>query len=415
MNLGSKTSSSFGDFWEDPSSLRFGSPLPSERKLPRTNSDAHDPLTSIRDTSFPFRSINEAPDFHDPFSDLSLFLARQVRKKLEMERTGRSWSAHIQDELVRWILPEFEKLFPKYLLSTSALKRVWEKGSFYLQQLENQPCSMHPDGSVDLEVMIRENFRSYETLASPYSKQPYFYAQHLAMKVSECVATLDGIRLDLHELTCCIWHVQKHLSRLSNLDQLRTPFDEKNEEDEKIVQLLLDTTASTPTLTIEQLREAIRSKLGENTTDERIERWVLQGDMVARSIRLPQMHPRLVAARDALALLLKKPGALLTEIPVSLQTAAKLVWYNEMFPPTRPTWERWLLWHALLPLSTECSSALFTLLTRCSRSLPWVPFLEGRCRELLAGQDPHHAQKEERESQILRHVQATWQEALRSH
>ena len=396
MNLGSRPSSAFDGFWEDPSSTRFGSPVPSARKA-GPDSDA---LLSLaqESSSSSFRSVNEAPDFHDPFSELSLFLARQVRKKLAMEKSGRSWSAHMQEELLRRILPEFEKRFPKYLLSTSALKRVWEKGSFYLQQLEAQASALRSDGSVDLEVMIRENFRSYESWSTPYSRQPHYYAQHLALKLSECVATLDGIRLDLHQLTTLIWGVQRHLSHSSEIDQLTTPFDEIDSEDQQIVQALLELTAGKWLLAYSELKQQLQ-KLLPHLPLHKIERWALQGEMLCRFIRLSPSHPRLIAAREALEQLFNGSGPYLTTLPLALATASRLVWYGELFPPTIPTWERWVIWQAAMqPIGN-----LPLFLDRCAHSLPLVPFDEKRIRELL------FAEKEELPNQLLRQIRSLWQ------
>jgi len=399
MNLGSRPSSAFDDFWEDPSSTHFGSPVPSARKT-QPDSDALLSLAQESGSS-PFRSVNESPDFHDPFSELSLFLARQVRKKLAMEKSGRSWSAHMQEELLRRILPEFEKRFPKYLLSTSALKRVWEKGSFYLQQLEAQASAIRSDGSVDLEVMIRENFRSYESWSAPYNRQPHYYAQHLALKLSECIATLDGIRLDLHQLTTLIWGLQRHLSYSSEIDQLTTPFDEIDGEDQQIVQALLELTAGKWLLAYSELKQQLQNLL-PHLPLHKIERWALQGEMLCRFIRLSPSHPRLIAARDTLEQIFSTPGAYLTTLPPALATAARLVWYGELFPPTIPTWERWLLWQAAM----QPISDLADFLNECASCLPLVPFHEKRIRELLL------SEREEQPDLLLRHIRTLWQ---RSH
>ena len=71
--------------------------------------------------------VEEANDFHDPFSELSLFLAKRLKKEIIKEGHPKRWSQNIQKTLLAEVLPEFRVHFPHYRLGISALKKTWEK------------------------------------------------------------------------------------------------------------------------------------------------------------------------------------------------------------------------------------------------------------------------------------------------
>ena len=51
--------------------------------------------------------IDETEEFHDPFSDLSLFLARKIKQEISRGSTPKKWSRNIQEDLLKSILPDF--------------------------------------------------------------------------------------------------------------------------------------------------------------------------------------------------------------------------------------------------------------------------------------------------------------------
>jgi len=52
------------------------------------------------------------PITQDPYSEVSLFLARKIK---QLDRS-KGWSIYLQEELLEKITPEFTKKFPEYRL-----------------------------------------------------------------------------------------------------------------------------------------------------------------------------------------------------------------------------------------------------------------------------------------------------------
>ena len=72
-------------------------------------------------------SIDDTPDFHDPFSDLSLFLSKHIKRALPELGQSPKWTLKTQEKLIQTIAPTFQKSFPQYRLGVAALKKVFEK------------------------------------------------------------------------------------------------------------------------------------------------------------------------------------------------------------------------------------------------------------------------------------------------
>ena len=204
--------------------------------------------------------IDESEEFYDPFSDLSLFLSRRIKKEISASGSTQKWSNKIQNRLFEKILPEFRTLFPKYRLGGAALKKVWEKVSFYYSKIEKEKEALKEDGSLNVDYMIKENLRGHPKQVST-SVPPYNHAHRLAVNISECIATYEGKRPSLDKLARTIWAVQKHLitnlsSRLS-----KSPFEEYDQIDKLIVKTLLEANAEHQGLSLEELSAHIKSRL----------------------------------------------------------------------------------------------------------------------------------------------------------
>lgn len=155
--------------------------------------------------------IDESEEYYDPFSDLSLFLAKKITQITSEQAIPKQWSSKVQELLLAKILPEFEKQFPRYRLGGSALKRIFEKVHFYQIKMQKEQFAYNLDGTINKNLLIRENLKSLYFQHDHHNIHPYHYSHQLAIKISECIATLDGIRIPIDHLTKSIWSVQKHL------------------------------------------------------------------------------------------------------------------------------------------------------------------------------------------------------------
>ena len=81
-------------------------------------------------------SVDELAEFYDPYSDLNLFLAQKIAQEMRHCGNSKKWSLKLQEELLQRITPEFQKRFPHYRLGVAALKKTWEKVSYYAQQIQ---------------------------------------------------------------------------------------------------------------------------------------------------------------------------------------------------------------------------------------------------------------------------------------
>jgi hypothetical protein len=208
-------------------------------------------------------SIDEAADFHDPYSDLNLFLSQKIRHEMKGAGFVKKWSIYLQEKLIEKISPEFQKKFPRYRLGVSAVRKTWEKVVYYSSQVENQKEAMTEEGKLNINFLIKENLKSYLQHKTSHELHPYHWAHHIAMKISECLATIDGIRPMLDYLTRMIWAVQRHMLASSTFQSAKSPYDEFDKFDRLIVKTILDITGKHPLIEHKELEartaEAIQS------------------------------------------------------------------------------------------------------------------------------------------------------------
>jgi len=206
-------------------------------------------------------SVDETPDFHDPYSELNLFLSQCIKSEMKKWGENKKWSLKIQEELLEKISPQFQKKFPLYRLGVAALKKTWEKVAYFTQQLENQKEALKEDGSVNVDHFIKENLKQYRHLKNPFQLHPYHYAHQLAVKISECIAVMDGVRPKLEHLAKTIWSVQRHMLSFSVTQQLKSPYDEYDKIDKLIVKTILQLTAKEPHISQKQLEDQVKESL----------------------------------------------------------------------------------------------------------------------------------------------------------
>lgn len=206
-------------------------------------------------------SIDESPEFYDPYSDLNLFLSQKIKREIRDENGIKKWSLKIQEELIKKISPEFQTKFPQYRLGIAALKKVWEKMSYYSQQIQHQKEATTSDGKLNIPFFIKENLRQYFLQKTPSSLQPFHYAHQLAMKMSECIATIDGMRPKMDHLTKLIWNIQRHLIVGGHPERCKSPYDEYDKIDRLIVKTLLEISAKEPQISCEGLEKKANEAL----------------------------------------------------------------------------------------------------------------------------------------------------------
>jgi hypothetical protein len=206
-------------------------------------------------------SLDESPEFHDPYSDLNLFLSRKIKE--EMKNGPKKWSLFAQEKLISKIGPEFNQKFPRYRLGVAALKKIWEKISYFYQTLADQKEAVNEEGQLNIHFLIRENLKQFLKTDKTFSFHPYLIAQQLALKISEYLATYEGIRPILQHITKMIWAIERHMIPPVRVPGGANPYDEFDKWDRVIVKTMLEVSSKNPHFSQKELqsgvREAIRS------------------------------------------------------------------------------------------------------------------------------------------------------------
>lgn len=211
-------------------------------------------------------SIDESPEFHDPYSELNLFLSQKIKQEMRHCSNSKKWSMQLQDELLHKITPDFQKQFPKYRLGISALKKTWEKVHYFSTQIQEQKEALTQEGKLNIPFFIKENLKSTEKLRNTCHLHPYHYAHQLAVKMSECIAVVDGVRPKLDQLTRTIWVLQRHLIPELDPEHFKSPYDENEKIDKLIVKIILEITAKYPQISQAELDYYTQKKLHQLKT-----------------------------------------------------------------------------------------------------------------------------------------------------
>lgn len=206
-------------------------------------------------------AVDESPDFYDPYSDLNLFLSQKIKQEMQHCGPSKKWSSKIQEELLLKIAPAFQKKFPQYRLGISALKKTWEKVAYYSQQIQSQKEALKQDGKLNIHFFIKENLKNYTSLKNPIHFHPSHFAHQLATKMSECIATIDGIRPQLDQLTKLIWSNQRHLLTNATPEHYHSPYDEYDKIDKLIVKSILEISAKEPQIGYSELEHKVKEIL----------------------------------------------------------------------------------------------------------------------------------------------------------
>ena len=202
--------------------------------------------------------IDEVPELYHPYSEVNLFLSQQIKQEMQNAPT-KAWSMQLEKYLLEKITPRFQKKFPTFRISISAIKKTWEKLVLYTKQIQDQPEAITEEGKVNISFLIKENLKNYLNVKRPISSVPYHPAYQMASRIGECIAAIDGEEPRLEELTKMIWAAQCHLDY--RLNYHISPYYEFNQIDELIVKTILEIKAKHPNITCSKLEYNVLSNI----------------------------------------------------------------------------------------------------------------------------------------------------------
>ena len=371
-------------------------------------------------------AIDELPDFHDPYSDLSLFLSGKIKEEMTHHGGAKKWSLKIQDDLLKKITPDFQKAFPGYRLGIAALRKTWDKIGYFLQELQGQKEAVTEKGTLNTLFFVKENLRQYALFKNPYHLQPYHWAYQLAMKLSECLAVMDGAKPKIDHLTRMIWAMQRHLLPKNLL--AKSPYDENDTIDQLIVKLTLEQNTShlsqeelalrvskafnevkegkrfdeeyaalmvdhpesshaeidqAARQLVQRMMEIAHSK-DKSEVERKIQNWTMQNDLLLRAIKLDGEAPLLALicaswkegvsheefVREIAKSYLEHHPHLATYTATLMQriwTLYKYAWYTTFSKDDESAVDRFVKWHMLLLKNEALVSE------HCKRAIPMIP------------------------------------------
>src|SRR3972149_10258635 len=83
-------------------------PESSQSNMQASPSPFNGPKNGIQSFINSQSSFEETSDFHDPYSDLNLFLSQKIKQEMQHCGSTKKWSHKIEDELIQKITPEFQ-------------------------------------------------------------------------------------------------------------------------------------------------------------------------------------------------------------------------------------------------------------------------------------------------------------------
>lgn len=200
-------------------------------------------------TSYSENSLHELEEFHDPFSDISLFLSQKISSEIAAHGSSQDWSAQIEQDLLRKILPEFKVRFPRYRLGLFALKKAFEKAAYFYEKLYGHK-------NLSANSLIRENLRTQLEVGMYNSLKGV--SEQIAQNVGECLATLQGKKPNMLGLMAKSYSALKALQKESSP---QNPFHTCDARDSLIVKTQIETIAEHPAITYRQLQAVVEQKL----------------------------------------------------------------------------------------------------------------------------------------------------------
>ncbi len=218
--------------------------------------ELHNP-SSLEDLSLGSEDLHE---FHDPFSDVSLFLSKQLRAFMDNESLDSlKWSYKIEEKLLETLSIPFQKAFPKYRLNIFSIKKVWEKIVFYLDQMKKKEAVCSLNGVINIDYLISENLKESLTLSMAFPAHPFYLAYQIATRIAEFVASVEGKRLHIDRLAKKIWQLQRHL--IADYRKQKSPQNERDKIDKLIIKTILEISAKEPLISHRDLKDKVLENL----------------------------------------------------------------------------------------------------------------------------------------------------------
>ena len=199
--------------------------------------------------------LDESLELQDPYSDLSLFLSRKVKEQMTLSGGPKKWSLPLQDKLLEKISVEFQKKFPRYRLAAAPLRKVWDKVVHFSELFEKKQNALTPDGKLNVHFLVRENLKTVLAHRNKEAFHPFLLAQQLALKVGESVATLEGVKPAIQNLTTMIWSAEQHLLPFSERS-----FPPLDTSDRLVIKWMLDSLTEYPEISQHELLESLQKK-----------------------------------------------------------------------------------------------------------------------------------------------------------
>lgn len=339
--------------------------------------------------------LDDIVDFHDPFSPLSLYLAKKIRKKSALE-SAQSWSIQLQESILKDLAYEFSQKFPRYLLSASAVKKIWVKQIFLTQELKKHPQTFYENGDLNLDVLIRENIQNFHHFYSPYSHHPYYQVQHLALKIAEIAASLEGRRLDVDKLFRKIWLSLRCLIPDTRSTTTRKMEEEADAEDVIIIANIVHSILANPHLSYTARYEKLVSS-HENDL-ERLISFLALGEMIYGFVNVNKNDPDYQAAQAILDAYFLHSEPIIFDSGERRDHFVKVLWYQKAFGPEVSLFERYLLRHGM-------SKPFDQIIQTCEQCLPFIPTDRTSLCEFFREKNEDNPKNDQRKTKCLRHIQ----------
>lgn len=227
-------------------------------KKPKKENKESDLESKLREKKY---SIDESPELYDIYSELNLFLSKKIKNEMQHCGSSKKWTVKIQEELIEKITPEFRKKFPQYRLGGSALKKAWEKIAYYSQHIPQEKEAIDEQGNLKPYFLIRENLKYAVQCNHKVPLPPKCLAHQIAIKISECLAVVNGEKVSLDSLTKTIWSMQQHLIPKEKTSEENILHDIGDPIDRLIIKIILESIVNDPEMKTEELKSNVKQSL----------------------------------------------------------------------------------------------------------------------------------------------------------
>lgn len=151
--------------------------------------------------------MTNTDELDDTFSEAQLFLSRKISHLLSKNKTLEPWSYQLQSLLISSLKLEFQKRFPKQHLSGPVIQKVYEKVSYFYELIGRHQSLLSAKGRLDLDAIIRYHLKRCDRKP----RSAIQVAMHIAFKVREWVATVEGRHCSIEHLHKRIWSAYKNI------------------------------------------------------------------------------------------------------------------------------------------------------------------------------------------------------------